>query len=228
MSKVDDPWRKKFDTLYTVATDGSDLTPLFPRTLDGSALTPLFPKSLDGSSLAQLFSSNFLLYVSQPSWSPDGRLIAFGAEEYVRKRWETTGRWETGLYTIGADGSGLRKLLSDIGFVGASGISWSPISFDGGSGPSWSPDGSKILFSVRSSRERYFMYVVNSDGSGLREVGSGSHASWSPDGHRIAVVNRGGLDQDGAHYLYTMAPDGSDLQVLVRKGEDGNLELASR
>ena len=54
--------------------------------------------------------------------------------------------------------------------------------------PRWSPDGQRIAFSSRRSRD-YELWIVNRDGSGLRQLtqSSGGHYSpWSPDGSMIA------------------------------------------
>ena len=113
---------------------------------------------------------------------------------------------------------------------------------------SWSPDGSHILFRCGNR-----LCVVNLAGE---RVGAWPfepvnerprfQAAWSPDGSRIAVygefdpgvsgqrkierVNVGGARRlDDSAYrivLYTMAPDGSDVRVLVRRrGRGGDLEV---
>jgi TolB protein len=55
-------------------------------------------------------------------------------------------------------------------------------------GPAWSPDGEQIVFS--SDREGGFpkLFVMNQDGTGLRQLteGWGEYPSWSTDGERIA------------------------------------------
>ena len=64
--------------------------------------------------------------------------------------------------------------------------------------PAWSPDGKQIAFSggVRGNTEPDDIYVMNADGSDLRQITSGSrvdlNATWSPDGTRIAFADLSG------------------------------------
>lgn len=51
------------------------------------------------------------------------------------------------------------------------------------------------------------VYLVNSDGSGLVQVGSGEQPAWSPDGQRLAVVRNG--------TIWIMAADGSGARVVT-------------
>ena len=142
--------------------------------------------------------------ISPLSWSPDSRSIAFMGIDDGSAR----------LHTIGADGLGLREvavLSADCRFDSQH---WSV---------SWSPDGSQILFPVCGD-----LYVVRADGSDLNAVTRGTYASWSPDGSRIAIVR--GRAHDGKYanpppydprcVLCTVAPDGSNARVLVRRGDD--------
>ena len=136
-----------------------------------------------------------------PVWSPDGGKLAFIASAELRKLDESWGRLINILYAVATDGSGLTQLFPRTPLIQLS------ISH-----PSWSPDGSEILFGVA---------VIAADGSAIRSLPwSGKHAAWSPDGSRIAVLDPGKREAD-APYLFTMARDGTDVQVLVRVGKDG-------
>lgn len=150
----------------------------------------------------------------QPSWSPDGQLIA--ATEL--------GPIETGerrLVILRGDGSLVRRLppLTSVG------------ERDGGRthteiDPAWSPDGSRLVFSgqtgfndLNGRRSNYDIYVVNVDGTGLRRLTYSRAGDWSPAwsagpaGGRIAFTRR----ED----VYTMRPDGTELErVTFRGGAD--------
>ena len=127
-----------------------------------------------------------------PSWSPDGSRIAFTSH--------ARGEAGNGLYTMSANGSDVRKVISSMN-VGAE-------------PPAWSPDGKQLAFvgkGVASPDSGFKAYIVGIDGSGFRELGrTWTAPAWSPDGRRVALVGR----HDGEWYVCTMRPDGSDLRRL--------------
>ena len=194
--------------VYTVKVDGSELIPLYSTSVrpPWTAITHA-PRPTDVSFLA---------------WSPDGQSIAFLRSDDGQPK----------LYTVGLDGSDPRVIASPN--VEHPTSHWTPGSI------SWSPDGSRILFSLGSPSEEvgvfeaeytdswgYYppaigdLYIVNADGSDLRAIGPGGiYSTWSPDGSRIANV----IPAQYEAVLYTMDPDGSDVRVLVRRADDGELE----
>ena len=107
----------------------------------------------------------------------------------------------------------------------------------------WSPDGTRILIAFRppihldyllgldSASYNQKLFLVHLRNSQVEEIGRGFSASWSPDGSRIAVA-RAQLgestqtsDDRNDIALLTMAPDGSDVQILVRYHLRGDLIL---
>lgn len=70
--------------------------------------------------------------------------------------------------------------------------------------PRWSPDGKQIVFSRISSNK---ICIINSNGTGFKEIGDGGYPDWSPDGQKIAFA-------DGES-IYTMRIDGSDEKRIA-------------
>ncbi len=124
-------------------------------------------------------------------WSPSGQQIAFSANGDI--------------YVSGANGKGAVNLTR------SNSIDVSP---------TWSPDGSKIAF-VSDRGGSPGIYVMNSNGSGVRKISSGGYStdpSWSPNPqvNKIAFVK---LDGGGAN-IYAINPDGSDEQRLTGAGRN--------
>lgn len=113
----------------------------------------------DGSGQRQLTRGGG----SQPSWSPDGRRLAFS-------RVSLSGPGSS-LYTVRPDGRGLKRL-----------------SRLRAESPAWSPDGRRIAFlrvgrGAESRQRRRRVYTVHPSGRGLRAVGRGGlrrHLDWQP------------------------------------------------
>jgi serine/threonine protein kinase len=64
------------------------------------------------------------------------------------------------------------------------------------------------------------IFVVNADGSGLRQLTSGPYRdrlpTWSPDGQRIAFSS----NRTGKYQVWTIKPDGSDPRQLTHEEQD--------
>lgn len=100
-----------------------------------------------------------------PSWSPDGRHIAF------RKM---IGETNSEVFVANSDGSGEKNLTNDPAFDG-----W----------PAWSPDGRRIAFASNRQSKGHQIYVMNSDGTAPQRVadteGRATAPKWSTDGRKL-------------------------------------------
>ena len=149
-----------------------------------------------------------------PSWSPDGKRIAFASDR--------DGNWQ--IYVMNVDGTGPIRLSDDPaveeyahGSLDGRRDTGVPRLTDGPAGndnPSWSPDGRRIVF-VSYRDEGSEVYVMNADGSDQTRLTDNSAREmrpvWSPDGRRIAFNS----DRDGNWEVYVMNADGSDQTRLT-------------
>ena len=114
-----------------------------------------------------------------PTWSSDGRLLAF-------EIWDESG---TSVYSVRADGTDLRLVLKN---------AWSP---------SWSPDSKQLVVARETcyqdpcSADDFAtsnLFLVDADGGNpgqLTFVADGADGpEWSPDGTWIAFLGAGGID----------------------------------
>ena len=145
---------------------------------------PTDPFPLPGDGELEFFNlTDDAGWDASPSWSPDGRKIAF-----VSNR---DGNLD--IYVMGADGSNPTRLTAE----------------DYNTSPSWSPDGTQIAFSSARAESGTAIFVMGSDGNArtrLTDWGNNDSPSWSPDGTRIAFAStptpRANLE------IYTMGADG--------------------
>ena len=104
------------------------------------------------------------------------------------------------IFVANADGSNLRKIELTPEAQGMNGS------------PHLSPDGKQVVFHAGTgapSMSRVF--VVNSDGTGLKDIGPGSLPTWMPDGKQIAFCSP-------PWDLALMKPDGRERQVIYQNG----------
>ena len=159
----------------------------------------LYAVRTDGTNLRRLAAA----VLSPVSWSPDGQRLAFAQAEDAT----------VVLVTVAADGSDAERVATIDG--------WQPPYGDPDPTQAWietlawSPAGDQILFTCGQS-----ICVSATDGTPVGESAPSPEgsavAAWSPDGTRIAVTTRG--ESPSGAVLYSMAPNGSQVRVLVQAG----------
>ena len=145
-----------------------------------------------------------------PSWSPDGKRIAFVSD---RDGHIPEGRaWFTfEIYVMDADGGNQQNLTNNP---------------RGDRSPSWSPDGKRIVFESDRDNDRGHnieIYVMDADGSNpinlTNNLTEDRYPAWSPDGKRIAFSARreGHVvhNLDITYEIYVMDADGGNQQRLT-------------
>ncbi len=162
-------------TVYYKSSD------LYVLDADAHAAAPWRALTSDGTS-------------TSPSWSPDGKRIAYVQESAL---------WSD-IYIIDAAGGTPVRLTQAKGSY---------------SKARWSPDGTRLTFSavLPDGGKDSHIFIVNADGSGLTNVTRSSTSDydpcWSPDGARLAFASRTpGTDQFAVSVVDV---DGSNVSRLA-------------
>ncbi len=92
------------------------------------------------------------------------------------------------------------------------------ITRDNGANPQWSPRGDKLVYQADDGKGHINVFVVNPDGTGVKQLTSGKgndgQPAWSRDGNYIIWRS----DQNGADWaIYAMRSDGSSPRLVVNR-----------
>jgi Tol biopolymer transport system component len=133
---------------------------------------------------------------SYPVLSPDGKILLFQSDR----------SGDVELWSMGIDGTGLKKLTGSKGYDG---------------NPSWSPDGKNIAFASARAGD-LDIYIMSADGSGPTRLtstkGNDGHPHWYPDGSRIIFNSARTSDtasEKDIDEIFSMKSDGSDVRQLT-------------
>ena len=159
---------------------------------DGDGAYALYSAGVDRCPAHRLTRS----IAGNPSWSPNGKWIAFDTSGYGN------------IYKIRPDGSGLALLARGHGAT----ENWSP---------AWSPDGTSIAY-VHYRKGAVQIWTMNSSGQGKRllyenpKITQFSSLAWSHDGGKIAFVAQTG----GESRIEVMNVNGTDVHALTSQSQE--------
>ena len=199
----------------------------------------LYLMNPDGSNIRRVFKKKRKINRSTPTWSPDGKQIAYSVIDWNSSRSTiyvaTLGKEKKEKLVIDGtdpawspDGTGIACVIDDHltfvnlhtrvrkQFLPKKAIQWQRL-------PSWSAIGDKLAFSgnnhavVRDRQhrnewmEKNTIFIINRDGTGLRQlVDEAGPYAWSPE-----------LSPDGQEVLYTQAIKGTH-QIFKTDVRSGN------
>jgi Tol biopolymer transport system component len=156
-----------------------------------SNINNLFLVAVSGARETQLTQTES--QDTTPAWSPDGTRLVFSSNR--------AGNVE--LFVLTLSSGEIRQLTTGA----RSAIH-----------PAWSPDGSKIAFEARTQAGDWDVWIINTDGTELRNLTNVPNAddgnpAWSPDGTQLVFSS----NRTGTFDLYLLAVDGSgEAQRLTR------------
>lgn len=168
----------------------------------GGSHTDIWVANADGTGAHPITNSLQPQQDVNPVWSPDGRTLAFARQISIDGKLTASQ-----IYTVNADGTGLRKLTPNNIMLGF---------------PNWSPDGVKILAVSNPGCELEttgYLYTVHPDGTALTKLTPGTKfqycgADYSPDGKYIIAAAVPGGSINGQAQLYLSTPNGAPLRVV--------------
>lgn len=128
-----------------------------------------------------------------PSWSPDGKSLAYTAPDEVQRQ---------KMYIINSDGTGKRQVLND------DSRQWSP---------DISPDGKSIVYVSYNDKLKEELFIVDINGTAKRQLTfdeiKKNYPVWGPDGI-ITYVSYENLTSSGEK-IFAINQDGTDKRLFV-------------
>ncbi len=228
--------RNGIDALYTMDADGTNLTKIVSNEINNRSTPIEFPTPLSnnywspsGNKIAITVSvprtggfyllaspngdrlnalgTNFSEIISiitnlsefswqkDFAWSPDGTKAVFLVTDLVKKSEK--------MYIADADGSNIKQLASDANesFLGA---------------VAWSHDGKRIAFCGKN------LWIINSNGTNLRQLGACWGSVWSPDDSKVLCMSSEEVNDQFINHLYLINVDSADKTEIIKSIEVGN------
>ncbi len=156
----------------------------------GRANMDIYLMDSDGTGMRRLTRAKSWVRNLSPSWSPDGKQIAFVSNRYRHPH----------IFVMNADGSGQRQLTTQGKYNQA---------------PKWSPQGEWILFTGRDEKNRFDLFKVSAKTGKIKRLtqkaGNNTEASWSPNGRNIVFTST----RNGVPKLFIMTHEGKGVRQIT-------------
>jgi tol-pal system beta propeller repeat protein TolB len=192
--------------LLSASNRGLNITPVYTKdgksivwAAGGDSPAELFLASANGEdSLAKPFVGRSGFETTSPTFSPDGKQVAFMSPRPLTPQ----------LFMMNVDGTGLRPLTP----VVAGKRSYR-------TGPDWSPNGDEIAFQQQNGDFQVWTITVKDRSMHqLTNEGENEDPSWAPDGRHLSITRRLGAIGDQRN-IWVLDERTGRLRQLTQSGD---------